>query len=101
MKSLVKLLMESYNSKNKLNESKSLSEYCVRFVKVNGDAGIMFEGEDGEYEPDDVKALCDAVGYEYSNEGYDDVDVPVYFWNITRNSGYWVSRGRCKDVLSK
>ena len=89
MKNLVKFIKESSITDN----------FLVRFAQCKRDAGIMFEGENGEYEPEDVKAICEAVGLEYSDEDMDSLNVPVYFWNITRNVTGWVERGDCKDLL--
>lgn len=89
MKSLVKFINENVDFEN--NQ--------VIFVKVDRDAGIMFGDEESEMEPESVETLCNEIGLDYEEEGYDDIDVPVYFWNITRNTGSWVSRGKCKPIL--
>lgn len=86
------------SSSTYIKESTSLSDYYVRFVKVKGDAGIMFEGKNGEYEPNDVKSICEAVGLDYTDDKYDSLNVPVYFYNITKNNCGWVERGDCKDL---
>lgn len=89
MKSLVKFINENVDFENN----------HVTFVKVDRDAGIMFGDEESEMEPESVETLCNEIGLDYEEEGYDDIDVPVYFWNITHNTGSWVSRGKCKPIL--